>query len=268
MIRVAIETATRVGSVAVGREDGVLAAVTLGVQTRHAASALPALDAALRMAGVERSGVEAVVVGAGPGSFTGVRVAGATAKGLATSLGVPLLAYSSLLALAVDGAAGARAGAAICGLFDARRGEAYGGCWRVGRAASGGARASGGPQLPGASRTPGLQEVLAPMVGPVEGIVEGVADALAGGAVSGGAAAGGRAVVFVGEGVERYRAELVGACEAAGLEAELAGLSARPRAEGLLWLAHHHPDAGRVADAGAWEPSYVRGSSAERGIPG
>lgn len=127
MIRVAIETASPWGSVAVGRDGRVLAEITLGAQRRHAELAVPALDAALRLASVERSEIEAVVVGSGPGSFTGVRVAGATAKGLVAGLGVPLLAYSSLLALA----AGAPSDGPVCGLLDARRGEVYAGCWTV-----------------------------------------------------------------------------------------------------------------------------------------
>lgn len=248
MIRVAIETASGVGSVAVGRDDRVLAEVALGEQTRHAEHALPALDAALRLAGVERSGIGTVVVGAGPGSFTGVRVAGATAKGLATALGVPLLAYSSLLALAVDAATGAAEGVPICGLFDARRGEVYAGCWRLGDA---------------------LVEVLAPRVGPVGEVVAELGARL--GEVGGelGTPLGaGPAVVFTGAGAVRYADELERAWTEAGLSAARAALPAVPRASGLLWLAEHHGEAGAVDEVAGWEPLYVRGSSAERGIPG
>ncbi|HEX5725088.1 MAG TPA: tRNA (adenosine(37)-N6)-threonylcarbamoyltransferase complex dimerization subunit type 1 TsaB, partial [Longimicrobiaceae bacterium] len=69
----------------------------------------------------------AVVVGAGPGSFTGVRIAAATAKGRVRALGVPLFAFSSLLAAA---AAQRGAGHPVCALFDARNREVYAGCWR------------------------------------------------------------------------------------------------------------------------------------------
>lgn len=241
MIRVAIETSTRVGSVAVGRDDEVLARVELGEQTRHAARTVPALDEALAAAGIARSEIDQVVVGAGPGSFTGVRVAGATAKGLATALDVPLLAYSSLLALVVsaaaDGVDRSDESDVRCGLFDARRGEVYGGCWRV------------------ASES--LVEVVAPMVGGVGEVVDALAQAQAQ-----------ARVVVVGDGVARYGEELEAACSLAGLHATLTAPEARPGAAALLWLAHRHPGAGRVADTAAWEPLYVRGSSAERGIPG
>ena len=64
-----------------------------------------ALEFLLRTGRVSRSDVRGIVVGAGPGSFTGVRVAAATALGLATGLDVPLYAYSSLACLAVETAA-------------------------------------------------------------------------------------------------------------------------------------------------------------------
>lgn len=229
MIRVAIETATGLGSVAVGRGDAVLAEVTLGVQTRHAERALPALAVALELAGVLRSEVGEVVVGSGPGSFTGVRVAGAMAKGLVAALDVPLRAYSSLLALAVSAASDRP----VCGLFDARRGEVYAGCWRVSRQ--------------------GIETWMAPRVGGLEGVVA---------AVDAAREAAGDDPVFVGEGAERYRGEL----EALGVA--VSPTPTWPRASSLIWLAQHHPSGGRVADVPGWQPDYVRASSAEREAAG
>jgi tRNA threonylcarbamoyladenosine biosynthesis protein TsaB len=228
VIRVAIETATARGSVAVGRYDRPLAEVSVGIQRRHAETMLPALDSALSLAGVGRDAIEAAVVGAGPGSFTGVRVAGATAKGLATGLGVPLIAYSSLLTLA----AGAAADGPVCALFDARRGEVYAGCWRIGTAS--------------------IEKRLAPRVGPVESVVAALRDADADDAT---------ATLFVGDGAARYRTRL----EEAGMR--VATRPSYPRASTLLWLAHHHDALGRVVTT-AWEPDYVRASSAERGVAG
>lgn len=57
----------------------------------------PAIEAVLREASVERSGLAAVVCGAGPGSFTSLRIAASLAKGLSHGLGIPLYAVSSLL---------------------------------------------------------------------------------------------------------------------------------------------------------------------------
>jgi tRNA threonylcarbamoyladenosine biosynthesis protein TsaB len=122
---VAIETATDHGSIAIGSGAGVVGEVSLGVRSRHAESLLPALEFLLRAGRLGRRDIEGIVVGAGPGSFTGVRVAAATARGLAHGLAVPLHAFSSLAALALeDGAA-----TPTCALFDARRGEVYAACY-------------------------------------------------------------------------------------------------------------------------------------------
>ncbi|MEX1183148.1 MAG: tRNA (adenosine(37)-N6)-threonylcarbamoyltransferase complex dimerization subunit type 1 TsaB [Gemmatimonadota bacterium] len=128
---VAIETSTELGSVAIGSGDvqapdgGLIGEVTLGVPARHAEALLPALDFLLRTARLDRSRIAGIVVGGGPGSFTGVRIAAATARGLARGLDVPLYACSSLAALAL---AVERPGA-VCALFDARRGEVYAACY-------------------------------------------------------------------------------------------------------------------------------------------
>src|SRR5690606_28204288 len=123
----AIDTSTALGSVAVGRRNELLAEVVVGVSAKHSESLLPAIDFALRSSGLEPAGLGAVVVAGGPGSFTGVRVAAATAKGLVRALGIPLFAYSGLLALAAAAPAG---GAAVCAPFVAGRGGVYAGGWR------------------------------------------------------------------------------------------------------------------------------------------
>lgn len=126
----ALETATTLGSVAVGRDGRLLAEVTLGVQVRHSESLLPAIRFALESARVARDELNAIVVGAGPGSFTGVRIASATAKGLVHALGLPLFAYSTLAALA---AGTGRTDRTICALIEARREEVFAGCYRFPR---------------------------------------------------------------------------------------------------------------------------------------
>jgi tRNA threonylcarbamoyladenosine biosynthesis protein TsaB len=90
---------------------------------------LPAIDRVLRAAGLRPSDLTGAVVGGGPGSFTGVRVAAATTKGLAHALEIPLRAPSSLLAVAAVCAADPRE---VCALFDARRGDVYAAAYRFG----------------------------------------------------------------------------------------------------------------------------------------
>jgi tRNA threonylcarbamoyladenosine biosynthesis protein TsaB len=122
---VAIETSTDAGSIALGHGADLAGEVVVGVRTRHAESLLPALEFLLRTCREDRRSIRGVVVGAGPGSFTGVRVAAATARGLAHGLGVPLYAYSSLAAVVMETGLHGN----VCALFDARRGEVYAACY-------------------------------------------------------------------------------------------------------------------------------------------
>lgn len=123
----AIETSTPFGSVAIGDGTHVLAEVGLGIQSRHSEALLPAIDFVLSTAQLSRLHLTGVIVGGGPGSFTGLRIAGATAKALAKSLEIPLFAYSGLAALAAGAAVSDKQ---VCALFDARRGEVYAACYR------------------------------------------------------------------------------------------------------------------------------------------
>ena len=112
-------------------------------QARHDTAArgadlLVAIDRLCREAGVAPPALDAVAVGAGPGSFTGLRIGMATAKGIAFAAKRPLWAVSSLAALADDarrelaGRDAAICDAAICAVLDARRGEIFAGCFRNG----------------------------------------------------------------------------------------------------------------------------------------
>lgn len=95
-----IETSGPLGSVAVALDGFVAAVRPLGEQASHAERLIPAIRDVLEDAGRGREDLEGVAVGAGPGSFTGVRVGAAAAKGLARALNVPLCVTSSLCAAA------------------------------------------------------------------------------------------------------------------------------------------------------------------------
>jgi tRNA threonylcarbamoyladenosine biosynthesis protein TsaB len=124
----ALETSGRLGSVAVGVPGELRAESRLDVPGNHAAELVPRVDETLRRAAVRRQDLAGVIVGRGPGSFTGVRISAATGKGLAHALGIPLWAFSSLEAGAVaeTGSPSVR-----CVLFDARGDRVYAGCYRV-----------------------------------------------------------------------------------------------------------------------------------------
>jgi len=120
VLTVALETSTGLGSVAIGYGDRLVSECALAVRATHSETVLPEVSRLLERAALEPGQVERVVVGAGPGSFTGVRIAASLAKGWCHARRVPLYAYSSLRA--VTASVGVRR---VCALFDARRGEVY-----------------------------------------------------------------------------------------------------------------------------------------------
>lgn len=118
-----LETATKTCSVALGKEGSVVACKSVtSEQYAHSERLNGMIQDVLAEGGYSLSDVEGVAVSAGPGSYTGLRIGTSTAKGLCYALDIPLIAVSSLKALAhcVDGAS-----SLICPLFDARRMEVY-----------------------------------------------------------------------------------------------------------------------------------------------
>jgi tRNA threonylcarbamoyladenosine biosynthesis protein TsaB len=125
----ALDSSTRGGSVAVGVDGRVAAERVLEATVGASSLLMPAVDEAVRAAGLAPRDLAAVVVGGGPGSFTGLRIAAATAKAIARALEVPLFAFSGLMAAA---AAQRESRRPVCALFDARNREVFAGCWRFG----------------------------------------------------------------------------------------------------------------------------------------
>ncbi|MBI3598413.1 MAG: tRNA (adenosine(37)-N6)-threonylcarbamoyltransferase complex dimerization subunit type 1 TsaB [Nitrospirae bacterium] len=96
-----IETATRFASVAFIDETRLVAEYRIALGMRHAERLLPLIDSMLREAHVSLSDLHAIAVSIGPGSFTGLRVGLATAKGLAIGCGLPLVPVPTLEAMAL-----------------------------------------------------------------------------------------------------------------------------------------------------------------------
>jgi tRNA threonylcarbamoyladenosine biosynthesis protein TsaB len=126
----ALEGATYEGSVALLRESEVVAERTLRAEDGGSPRAgrgerlMPAVAECLGEAGVERAEIARIVCGAGPGSFTSLRVAGSVAKGLAVGYGVELYAVSSLL-LTASGARPSLPIGEYLSVLDAMRGEFF-----------------------------------------------------------------------------------------------------------------------------------------------
>lgn len=118
----ALDTTTLLGSVAVVSDGVVLAESSTRVRATHSEEILPVIHDVLTRAKTALSKLDAIAVGIGPGSFTGVRIGLATARGLQIATGIQLFGVSSLDALAAS--AWSAPGCVVC-VLDARRGEVF-----------------------------------------------------------------------------------------------------------------------------------------------
>jgi len=115
----ALETAADPGSIALWL-DGHILARNCPPGLSNSATLLPLVEATLREAGLGFADLDGIAFGAGPGSFTGLRVACGVAQGLAMARDVPLIAIGSLEAMAL-----AAGGERVLVALDARMGEVY-----------------------------------------------------------------------------------------------------------------------------------------------
>ena len=121
-----IDSSGLVASVAIVEDDELLGEYTLNYKKTHSQTLLPMLDELKQMLDLDLDTIDAIAVAAGPGSFTGLRIGSATAKGLGLALDKPLVAVPT-----VDGLAynlwGAKTN--ICPIMDARRNQTYTGLY-------------------------------------------------------------------------------------------------------------------------------------------
>ncbi len=122
----ALDSSGLVASVAIMEDDQMLAEYTVNYKKTHSQTLLPMLDEVVRMIDLDLNTIDAIAVAAGPGSFTGLRIGSATAKGLGLALDKPLLGVPTLEALAANlyDAQGY-----ICPIMDARRNQVYTGIY-------------------------------------------------------------------------------------------------------------------------------------------
>ena len=116
-----------VASVAIVEDDVLIAEYTVNYKKTHSQTLLPMLDEIAKMTELDLNSIDAIVVAAGPGSFTGLRIGSATAKGLGLALKKPLIAIPTVEGLAynlydIPGL--------ICPIMDARRKQVYTGIYR------------------------------------------------------------------------------------------------------------------------------------------
>lgn len=133
----ALDSSGLVASAAVVENDITIAEYTINYKKTHSQTLLPMLDELRRMTELDLHSVDAIAVAAGPGSFTGLRIGSATAKGLGLALDIPIIPVPTVDALAYNLYGSDKL---ICPIMDARRNQVYTGVYvfRKGAAVDGG----------------------------------------------------------------------------------------------------------------------------------
>ena len=121
-----IDASGMVASVAIVEDDIVVGEYSTNFKKTHAQTLLPMLEELKKMIALDLDTIDAIAVAAGPGSFTGLRIGSATAKGLGLALGKPLIHVPTVDALAYNVYG---CGDLICPIMDARRKQVYTGLY-------------------------------------------------------------------------------------------------------------------------------------------
>lgn len=222
----ALDSSGLVASVAVVEDGDLLAEYTVNYKKTHSQTLLPMLDAVVQMIQLKLDTVDAIAVASGPGSFTGLRIGSATAKGLGLALDKPLISVPTTQAMAYGlyGASGV-----ICPIMDARREQVYTGFYRF---------------------TGGRMEVLHDqMAADIRQVIQMLGEM-------------GQPVIFSGDGVAVYRDVIEEFMEVPVCFAP--AHVDRQRAGAVAALAMEYLKEGRTETAGEHRPEYLRVSQAER----
>lgn len=121
-----LDSSGLVASVALMEDDKMAGEFTMNYKKTHSQTLLPMVDEMVKMIGFDLKELDAIGISKGPGSFTGLRIGSATAKGLSQALNIPVVSVSSLAGLAANlfGCEGV-----ICPMMDARRAQVYTGVY-------------------------------------------------------------------------------------------------------------------------------------------
>lgn len=222
----AIDSSGLVASAAIVTEDKLLAEYTMNYRKTHSQTLLPMIDAIVRMLDMELKDIDAIAVAAGPGSFTGLRIGSATAKGLGLALDKPVISVPTVDALAYNLYGTDKI---ICPIMDARRNQVYTGLY---------AYIENEFRVLEPQKAAGITE-----------LAEQVNDI-------------GRAVIFLGDGVDVYQDQLK---ERITVPLAFAPLHlSKQRAASVGALGAEYYKKGIFDDADSHEPVYLRVPQAER----
>lgn len=222
----ALDSSGLVASVAIMEEEQTIAEYTVNYKKTHSQTLLPMLDEIVKMTEMDLNTIDAIAIAGGPGSFTGLRIGSATAKGLGLALGKPLIHVPTLEGLACNlyGCS-----SLICPIMDARRNQVYTGVYRLNES--------------------GLQVVKEQMAIDVRVLAEQL-NAL------------GEAVTFLGDGVPVYREQLEEKLTVPFTFAPANMNRQRAASVGLRGFQYYRE--GRIETAAEHQPDYLRVSQAER----
>lgn len=232
----AIDSSGMTATVAVVEDTQTIAEYTVNFKKTHSQTLLPMIDTMGKMIELDLKTIDAIAVAGGPGSFTGLRIGSATAKGLGLALEKPLIHVPT-----VDGLAYNLYGCQdiICPIMDARRKQVYTGMYTFARR-----------ELEGSKETELVLDVLeAQNASPIDELIERLN-------------IHGRPVVFLGDGVPVYQDVIR---EKMRVPFSFAPASAnRQRAAVVGALGIQYYKEGKFETAMEHQPDYLRVSQAER----
>lgn len=232
----AIDSSGMTATVAVVEDTQTIAEYTVNFKKTHSQTLLPMIDTMGKMIELDLKSIDAIAVAGGPGSFTGLRIGSATAKGLGLALEKPLIHVPT-----VDGLAYNLYGCQdiICPIMDARRKQVYTGMYTFARR-----------ELEGSKETELVLDVLeAQNASPIDELIERLN-------------IHGRPVVFLGDGVPVYQDVIR---EKMRVPFSFAPASAnRQRAAVVGALGIQYYKEGKFETAMEHQPDYLRVSQAER----
>lgn len=232
----AIDSSGMTATVAVVEDTQTIAEYTVNFKKTHSQTLLPMIDTMGKMIELDLKSIDAIAVAGGPGSFTGLRIGSATAKGLGLALEKPLIHVPT-----VDGLAYNLYGCQdiICPIMDARRKQVYTGMYTFARR-----------ELEGSKETELVLDVLeAQNASPIDELIERLN-------------IHGRPVVFLGDGVPVYQDVIK---EKMRVPFSFAPASAnRQRAAVVGALGIQYYKEGKFETAMEHQPDYLRVSQAER----
>ena len=124
----AFDTSSKALTLAILEDETLLAQMTLNIKKNHSITLMPAIDFLMNSLDMKPTDLDRIVVAQGPGSYTGLRMAVATAKTLAHTLKIELVGVSSLLTLVPEQVEGL-----VIPVMDARRNNVYAGFYQSGQ---------------------------------------------------------------------------------------------------------------------------------------